>query len=317
VFLPLSYFLLSPHHFCFLFSSLIFLSLRPLFFEFSFIPSSFLFLSVSYFLSPLFSFLFPSLFPYLYFFMSFFLSIFLYSFIVLFYVCFILPFSPLHVSVSASFFVPSSFFSSSYFLWILLYPFFFTFLSISYFLSPLFIFSVLFCSLVFLHYISSSFLWNVLYSLFVPSFSLFLSVSTCIAPSRKASPPLLTALLLSLQRWIHPDERGRCVGPHSASPACNFTLLTLTSLHCPSDTALVSIVANLFQSLGNHLWYWSQVITHPASYPMGTGGSFPRNKATGVELTTHLHLVPRSRIVELYLHSPIHLHGVMLNCLIN
>jgi hypothetical protein len=32
----------------------------------------------------------------------------------------------------------------------------------------------------------------------------------------------------------------------------------------------------------------------------------------GVKLTTHLHLVPRSRMVELYLHSPICLHGVVL-----
>jgi hypothetical protein len=34
-------------------------------------------------------------------------------------------------------------------------------------------------------------------------------------------------------------------------------------------------------------------------------GHFPRNKeAGGMKLTTHLHLVPRSRMVELYLHSP-------------
>jgi hypothetical protein len=30
-------------------------------------------------------------------------------------------------------------------------------------------------------------------------------------------------------------------------------------------------------------------------------------------LFTHLHLVPRSRMMELYLHSPICLHGVVLN----
>jgi hypothetical protein len=35
--------------------------------------------------------------------------------------------------------------------------------------------------------------------------------------------------------------------------------------------------------------------------------------AWGVKLTTHLHLVPRSRMVELYLHSPIRLHGVVIN----
>jgi hypothetical protein len=33
----------------------------------------------------------------------------------------------------------------------------------------------------------------------------------------------------------------------------------------------------------------------------------------GVKLTTQLHLVPRSRTVELYLHSPTCLHGIMLH----
>jgi hypothetical protein len=32
-----------------------------------------------------------------------------------------------------------------------------------------------------------------------------------------------------------------------------------------------------------------------------------------VKLTAHFHLVPRSRIVGLYLHSPIHFHCMMLN----
>jgi len=36
---------------------------------------------------------------------------------------------------------------------------------------------------------------------------------------------------------------------------------------------------------------------HPASYPLGTGGSFPGHKAIGAfKLTTHLHVVLRSRI---------------------
>jgi hypothetical protein len=42
-------------------------------------------------------------------------------------------------------------------------------------------------------------------------------------------------------------------------------------------------------------WLWGP----PTSYPKGTGGSFHR----GVKLTTLLHLVPRSGIVALYLHS--------------
>jgi hypothetical protein len=35
--------------------------------------------------------------------------------------------------------------------------------------------------------------------------------------------------------------------------------------------------------------------------------------ARGLNLTTHLHPVPRSRKVELYLHSPICFHGMALN----
>jgi hypothetical protein len=43
-------------------------------------------------------------------------------------------------------------------------------------------------------------------------------------------------------------------------------------------------------------------------------GSFPLIKAAGnVMLTAHLYLVPKSRMVELYLHSLISLHGVVLN----
>jgi hypothetical protein len=35
----------------------------------------------------------------------------------------------------------------------------------------------------------------------------------------------------------------------------------------------------------------------------------------GVKLTTHLHLMSRLRVMELYLHSPIRLHDVVLNSL--
>jgi hypothetical protein len=54
--------------------------------------------------------------------------------------------------------------------------------------------------------------------------------------------------------------------------------------------------------------------THPGSYPIGIGIPSPEDKAAGgVKLTTHLHLVPRSRKMELYLHSLIELHGIVLN----
>jgi len=48
----------------------------------------------------------------------------------------------------------------------------------------------------------------------------------------------------------------------------------------------------------------------PASYPMGTGGSLPGD----VKLTTHLHLVPRSKNVRFYISTPqIRLYGVVLS----
>jgi hypothetical protein len=42
---------------------------------------------------------------------------------------------------------------------------------------------------------------------------------------------------------------------------------------------------------------------------MGTAGYFSRDKAAkAMKLTTHFHLMPRSRMMELYLHYPIRLH---------
>jgi hypothetical protein len=53
---------------------------------------------------------------------------------------------------------------------------------------------------------------------------------------------------------------------------------------------------------------------HPASYPMGTGYSFPGGKSgRDMKLPAHLLLVPRSRKLELNLYSPICLYGIMFN----
>jgi hypothetical protein len=48
---------------------------------------------------------------------------------------------------------------------------------------------------------------------------------------------------------------------------------------------------------------------HPASYPQSITGYFLRGKVTEADL----HLVPRSGMVELYFHSLVRLHGIMLN----
>jgi hypothetical protein len=45
--------------------------------------------------------------------------------------------------------------------------------------------------------------------------------------------------------------------------------------------------------------------SHPASYPMGTGGLFPGVKrGRGVMITAHTHLVPKSRVNRSYTSCP-------------
>jgi hypothetical protein len=51
---------------------------------------------------------------------------------------------------------------------------------------------------------------------------------------------------------------------------------------------------------------------HPAFCPMSTGGYLPGERGRRLKLTTHIHLVPRSRMVEPYLHFPICLHDIVL-----
>jgi hypothetical protein len=52
----------------------------------------------------------------------------------------------------------------------------------------------------------------------------------------------------------------------------------------------------------------------PSFFSNGYREQFPREySGRSVKLSTYLQLVPRSRIVELYLHSPICLHGMVLN----
>jgi hypothetical protein len=59
---------------------------------------------------------------------------------------------------------------------------------------------------------------------------------------------------------------------------------------------------------GQHFWLPHNAHTasgiHPASYPVGMGAGFPGGKRPQRELTAHLHLVPRSIRIELYIHSP-------------
>jgi hypothetical protein len=46
----------------------------------------------------------------------------------------------------------------------------------------------------------------------------------------------------------------------------------------------------------------------------GHRGLFPKRKSgQGLKLSNHFHLVPRPKLVEIYLYSPIRLHGAVLN----
>jgi hypothetical protein len=58
---------------------------------------------------------------------------------------------------------------------------------------------------------------------------------------------------------------------------------------------------------------------HPASCTMGTGGSFPGKRDRGVMLTTHTHLVPRSRMSRIPLAQapPWRVVGLFLSNMLN
>jgi hypothetical protein len=58
------------------------------------------------------------------------------------------------------------------------------------------------------------------------------------------------------------------------------------------------------------------VVAHPASYSMGTGGSFPGDEAAGVWSWSPTSNYCRGQEnMDLCIHSPIRLHGVVLNYL--
>jgi hypothetical protein len=94
--------------------------------------------------------------------------------------------------------------------------------------------------------------------------------------------------------------------------SCWDSSVGIATSHQLDGSSLIPSTARFFSSPDHPDQLWG----HPASYPMATGGSFPGGggeySGGSVKLTTHLHLVPRSRMVELYLHSPICLHGIVL-----
>jgi hypothetical protein len=57
-------------------------------------------------------------------------------------------------------------------------------------------------------------------------------------------------------------------------------------------------------------------VAHTAYYQMDSGGYIPGGKRQALKLTTHLQIVLRWRMVELYLHLPTCLHGILFNYII-
>jgi hypothetical protein len=73
----------------------------------------------------------------------------------------------------------------------------------------------------------------------------------------------------------------------------------------PAGAGDVSLFHNARSGSGAHL----------ASCTMGTGGGgcSAGESSRGLKLATLLHLMPRLRMVDVYLHSPIRLLGLVLN----
>jgi hypothetical protein len=74
----------------------------------------------------------------------------------------------------------------------------------------------------------------------------------------------------------------------------------MAGVHFPAGARDISLIHNVQTNFG----------VHPVSYHMGAGGYFPGEKVAD----HHLHLVPRSRMMELYLHFP---YVFMACCLIH
>jgi hypothetical protein len=77
-----------------------------------------------------------------------------------------------------------------------------------------------------------------------------------------------------------------------------------TGVRFPSGARYFSLLHSFQAGSGAH---------PPGLLSSGYKGLFHDGKSgRGVKLTTQLHLEPRIRMMELYLHSPIRLNGVML-----
>jgi hypothetical protein len=103
-----------------------------------------------------------------------------------------------------------------------------------------------------------------------------------------------------------------------------------TQLYIPEDTALLNRPSKSLKAsinlLFTYLLSFSLTLSvlfkfdqtgsgvHPTSYPMSTGGSFPKGKAAGTWSWQLISIQCQGQgSSDLYVHSPIRLHGIVLN----
>jgi hypothetical protein len=87
----------------------------------------------------------------------------------------------------------------------------------------------------------------------------------------------------------------------------------MTRLWAEQPGSIFGMDKRFFSSPQHPDWLWSP----PSLLSNGYWGLYPQEESSrGVKLTTNLHLVLRSRMVEVNLHSLICLHGIVLNYII-
>jgi hypothetical protein len=140
---------------------------------------------------------------------------------------------------------------------------------------------------------------------------------------------IFAATLRTRRTSLHPQPEERMRGAVPPLPQYAFMAWCIVKaqgrqlhrfLHFPNESYFTNFVHWLRHGMGDkHLDYWrgqwrdfplhhqvqSGSGAHPASCPMGTGGSFLGGKATGgVKLTVHFHLVPRLRTRGAVISTP-------------
>jgi hypothetical protein len=119
------------------------------------------------------------------------------------------------------------------------------------------------------------------------------------------------------RRWRLHSHRGKNVRSHVCMIRFKFPLHLLCMLMCiakgcePDARSLIPGKGKRFISSPQRpeLLLWPT--EPPIQWTLGGGVLSLGVKRPGVKSTTHLHLVPRSGMVQQYLHSPIRVHDVL------